>query len=133
MSHITTKVFSSTSTYPDIEESDISLVRSETAKTNNTINNFTFIPYKPHIVAKIFKNVNKNIKSSNNENILSSNNDSFSKIAEVTHMERLAFETSTSKTNPKQINLRKNAGLIVFFVFLLIFSITAPLGKNKLI
>ena len=83
-----------------------------------------------HLVAKIFKNVNESARRSE---LSFSNNFSLSSISTISNMKRSSSETTKPTKTMKNTDLKRNAGFVVFFVFLIIFSVAAPLGNGPLI
>ena len=85
-------------------------------------------------VARIFKDMDERIRSSQNK-IESKADHSFSSIASISNMKRFSTSKTSNNTERTKTNrdIRKNAGMIVFFVFLILFSVTAPMGKDRLI
>jgi hypothetical protein len=130
---LTTKLADSTSNYLDILESNITTMKTE-KQTRSILENKTDVIQNSLEVARIFKDMNERIRSSINR-IKPTDNPSFSSIASISNMKRFSSSETTKNTERTKNNtdIRKNAGMIVFFVFLILFSVTAPLGKDRLI
>ena len=138
---------------PDSGKSNITLTKSESIKITiytksknsdtvvkpnmNNINdksarNISFdMNNESRLIAKMHLDTNERTKN-NSSKLLNPNADnSLSSIASVMNMER--FSSKTFETPEKQMNgtnLRHHAGMIVFFLFLVLFSLTAPIGKR---
>ena len=54
-------------------------------------------------------------------------------LANISNTERFSSENTKKTKSLKNTNSKENVGLIVFFLFLILFAVTAPLGKDKLI
>ena len=74
---------------------------------------------------------NERTKNSSSKLLNPKADNSLSSIASVMNMER--FSSKTFEMPEKQMNgtdPRHHAGMIVFFLFLVLFSLTAPIGKR---
>ena len=129
----TTKISYSTSIYLDIPEPNKTTMITKTQPRSTSQNNTDVIQNSLE-VARIFKDVNERIRSSTNR-IESTANHTFSSSESISNTKRLSSSRISNNTKRTKANtdIRKNAGMIVFFVFLILFSITAPLGKDRLI
>ena len=116
-----------TSLYSTFNNSSISLLNITVLPTISNIEEHLQNETTPHIIAKIFKNTNETSRSSE---LLFANNDFMSNISTVSNMKRFSSETTKPTTTIKKADLKRNAGFVVFFVFLVIFSVAAPLGND---
>lgn len=138
---------------PDSSKSNITLTKSESIETaintksnnsdsvlkpnmnkmnNKNARNISFdISNKPRLIAKMHLDTNERTKNSSSKLLDHKVDNSLSSIASVMNMER--FSSKTLEMPEKQMNgtnLRQHAGMIVFFLFLVLFSLTAPIGKR---
>ena len=135
---------------PDSSKSNITLTKSESIETaintksnnsdikvkpdmnNKNASNMSFdISNEPRLIAKMHLDTNKRTKNSSSKLVRHKVDNSLSSIASVMNMER--FSSKTLEMPEKQMNgtnLRHHAGMIVFFLFLVLFSLTAPIGKR---
>ena len=124
--NVIAKSLTNTSSYSTFNNSSISLLNVTVLPKFSNVEKHLPNQTTPHIIAKIFKNMNETSRSSE---LLYANNDFMSNISTVSNMKRYSSET-TKPTRPiKKADLKKNAGFVVFFVFLVIFSVAAPLGN----
>ena len=124
---VITRSLTSTSLYSTFNNSSISLrnitVLPTIPNTKKHLQNET----TPHVIAKIFKNMNE---TSRRSELLFPDNNLMSNMSTVSNMKRFSSETTKPKKTIKRANLKRNAGFVVFFVFLVIFSVAAPLGND---
>ena len=138
---------------PDSGKSNITLTKSESIETaiktksnnsdivvkpnmnkmnNKNASNISFdISNEPRLIAKMHLDTNERTKNSSTKLLNPKVDNSLSSIASVMNMER--FSSKTFEMPEKQVNgtnLRHHAGMIVFFLFLVLFSLTAPIGKR---
>ena len=123
-----TKSLTNSSLYSTSNISNYSLLNITILSTTPFVEEQIENNSKPHMVAKIFKIVNESARSSE---LPFSNNYSLSNISTVANMKRLSYETTKPTKTMKNVDLKTNAGFVVFFVFLVIFSVAAPLGKTN--
>ena len=138
---------------PDSSKSSISLTKIESIKTAinttskisdtvvtpnmNNINgenakNVSFdVINEQRVIAKMHLDTNERTRNSSSKLLNPKADNSLSSIASVMNMQR--FSSKTFEAPDKQMNgtnLRHHAGMIVFFLFLVLFSITAPIGMR---
>ena len=138
---------------PDSSKSNITLTKSESIETaintksnnsdtvvkpnmnkvnNKNARNISFdVNDEPRLIAKMHLDTNERTKNSSSKLLDHKVDNSLSSIASVMNMER--FSSKTLEMPEKQMNgtnLRHHAGMIVFFLFLVLFSLTAPIGKR---
>ena len=138
---------------PDSGKSNITLTKSESIETaintksnnsdivvkpnmnkmnNKNARNISFdISSEPRLIAKMHLDTNERTKNGSTKLLNPKEDNSLSSIASVMNMER--FSSKTLEMPEKQMNgtnLRQHAGMIVFFLFLVLFSLTAPIGKR---
>ena len=138
---------------PDSGKSNITLTKTESIKIaintksknsdtvvkpnmnemkNKNAKNVSFnLNNEPRVIAKMHLDTNESTRNSSSKLLNPKADNSLSSIASVMNMERFSsksFETPEKKMNGT--NLRHHAGMIVFFLFLVLFSLTAPIGKR---
>ena len=128
--NVITRSLRNTSLYSTFNNSNISLLNITVLPTLLNIKKDLQKETAPHIIAKIFKNMNK---TSGSSGLLFANNNLMSNISTASNLKRFSSETTKPSKTMKKTDLKRNVGFVVFFVFLVIFSVAAPLGNDQLI
>ena len=83
-------------------------------------------------VANILSDVNETIRSRNTQ-LSSTVSQPSLNLASISNTERFSSEATKKTKSLEYTNITQHPGLIVFFLFLTLFAVTAPLGKDKLV